>query len=86
MKEFKKTNLEKLINNVTELELYKVIAVVQLPTGASEVIINTEFLWEKLEYYREAYDDDMIHKHAKRQKGDFPVKILGILILGKEPK
>lgn len=38
------------------------ITVVQLPTGAREVTINTANIEEKIDYILDAYDDEMILK------------------------
>jgi hypothetical protein len=37
----------------------KIVVAVRLPTGATELIINTEMVESKIEYYLKAYDDDM---------------------------
>ena len=37
----------------------KMIIAVRLPTGVIELIINTEMLRDKMEYYATAYDDTM---------------------------
>lgn len=34
------------------------ILVVSLPTGSTELIINTDAIAKKIEYVREAYDDE----------------------------
>jgi hypothetical protein len=38
-------------------EFTKMVIGVRLPTGATELIINTENIQEKFEYYLNAYDD-----------------------------
>jgi hypothetical protein len=40
-------------------EIKKMVVAVRLPTEATELIINTENLDSKYEYYLNAYDDDM---------------------------
>lgn len=52
-----------------------IVAVVQLPSGAREVITNSEHIPEKLEYYMNAYDDQF------RLKANPEVKIVGIMII-----
>lgn len=37
----------------------KMVTAVLLPSGATEIIINTEDLEGKINYYSNAYDDDM---------------------------
>lgn len=46
-------------------ERNKLVVGVELPTGATEVIINTENIKDKLNYYLTAYDNDM---HLKTNK------------------
>jgi hypothetical protein len=48
---------------------------VLLPTGAIETITNTEYIPEKIGYYRNAYDDDF------RLKANSEVKIVGYMIV-----
>lgn len=38
------------------------IVAVQLPTGAIEIITNTDQIGSKAEYYKNAYDDDFCLK------------------------
>ena len=40
----------------------KIVVAVKLPTGATEIIINTEDIKSKYESYCNAYDDDMCLK------------------------
>lgn len=37
----------------------KMVIAVKLPTNAIELIINTEDLLRKVDYYQQAYDDNM---------------------------
>jgi len=48
-------------NNSLELfgEIKKMVIAVKLPTGATEIIINTENIESKYEYYLTAYNDLM---------------------------
>lgn len=41
------------------VELSHIVTAVRLPTGATEIAINTEDLVSKLSYILTAYDDDM---------------------------
>jgi N12 class adenine-specific DNA methylase len=52
-----------------------VVAAVQLPTGALEIITNTQHVKEKIQYYKERYDDNF------RLITNPEVKIVGILII-----
>lgn len=40
-------------------EIKKMVVAVKLPTGATEIIINTENIQSKYEYYLTAYDEEM---------------------------
>lgn len=59
------------------LELFgvitKMVIAVKLPTGATEIIINTENIDSKYNYYLDAYDDNMCLKNNK------DVHIVGML-------
>jgi hypothetical protein len=46
-------------------EVKKLVTAVRLPSGATEIIINTEELKTKIEYIKNAYDDDMRLKANK---------------------
>lgn len=50
------------------------IAVVQVPTGAKEVIVNHEYIAEKVDYYMKAYDEQF------RLKTNSDVRIVGIML------
>jgi hypothetical protein len=52
-----------------------VVAAVELPTNAVELITNTEQLESKLQYYWDAYDDEM------RLKTNDAISIIGMLIV-----
>jgi len=55
----------RFVNDVEKVNEPKhLIVAVKLPTGATEIIHNTEFLQEKIEYYKEKYDDDFRLKTA----------------------
>lgn len=41
----------------------KIVVAVRLPTGATELIINTEQIESKYNYYLNSYDDDMCLKN-----------------------
>lgn len=43
----------------------KIVVAVKLPTGATELIINTEQTESKYNYYLSAYDNDMCLKNNK---------------------
>jgi hypothetical protein len=49
------------------------ITVVQVPTGAKEVIVNHEYIAEKVDYYMKAYDEQF------RLKTNSDVRIIGIM-------
>ena len=59
------------------LELFgsitKMVVAIKLPTGATELIINTENIQSKYEYYLSAYDDNMCLKTNNE------VKVVGLL-------
>jgi hypothetical protein len=49
----------------TEEKIYKsnyLIVAVKLPSGAIEIITNTQWLIEKAEYYKNTYDDNFCLK------------------------
>lgn len=54
-------------------DITKMVIAVKLPTGATELIINTDNIESKYDYYLNAYDDDMCLKTNKE------VKVVGIL-------
>lgn len=54
-------------------EISKMVVAIKLPTGATELIINTENIHSKYEYYLSAYDDDMCLSNNK------DVEIVGLL-------
>lgn len=57
---------EKFIKEVSEKDNLKVISVaVKLPSGAIEIITNTQDLENKARYYAETYDDDFRLNHNK---------------------
>lgn len=56
-------------------EFRALIAVIQLPTGAVEVITNTTNISDKVDYYLNSYGEDM------RLKTCPDVKIIGLLIV-----
>ena len=50
----------------TGLETFRILVVlIKQPTGAIEVITNTEHLDQKIEYYLEHYDDEFRSKHNR---------------------
>lgn len=53
---------------------YLVIAV-ELPTGATELITNTEAIEQKVEYYDTAYDDNF------RLKTNSTVRVVGYMLV-----
>jgi hypothetical protein len=54
----------------------KVITVaVELPTGAIEIITNTQFVKEKIQYYLQAYDDEF------RLRANPAIAIVGHMIV-----
>lgn len=55
--------------------LSKMIIVVELPQGQKEIIINTEKIPDKMEYYLNAYDDNL---HLKANP---KIKIVGWLFV-----
>lgn len=61
---------EKIIKKVEDLDkkqqpLSLIVTVVKLPTGALEVIVNTKFLVEKVNYILHAYDEKLRLKTCK---------------------
>lgn len=46
-------------------EVTKMVVAVRLPSGATELIINTEDFENKMKYYDTMYDDDLKHNHSK---------------------
>lgn len=56
-------------------EVKKMVIAVKLPTGATELIINTENIESKYEYYLSAYDDDM------KLKNNSAIGIVGCLFV-----
>lgn len=55
---------EKFLNDFLEakdhnVELNKMVVAVKLPTGATELIINTEQIDSKVDYYMTAYNEEM---------------------------
>lgn len=59
-----------LFGNVT-----KMVVAIKLNTGATEIIVNTENIQEKYEYYLDAYDEDLCLKHNK------DIQIIGCLFV-----
>lgn len=53
----------------------KMVIAVQLPNGATELIINTDQIMQKYRYYLEAYDDEMTLKTNDK------IKIVGALFV-----
>lgn len=53
----------------------KMIVAVKLPTGAIEIIINTDDMQNKLNYYMSAYNDDM------ELNNNNDVKIVGVMFV-----
>ena len=51
------------------------IAAVKLPTGAIEIITNTEQIDSKVEYYRNAYDDNFCLKNNSA------IQIVGYMLI-----
>lgn len=59
-----------------DYDVLKVLTVaVLLPSGAIEVITNTDKLAEKIEYYLDAYDEDF------RLKSNPEIKIVGYMLV-----
>jgi hypothetical protein len=56
-------------------EVKKMVVAVKLPTGATELIINTENIQSKYEYYCTAYDMDMKLNNNKE------IQIVGCLFV-----
>lgn len=65
--------IESSMNNFGDLT--QLVVAIQLPTGARELIINTTNIDSKIEYYCNAYDDDMCLKNNK------DVQIVGVLAI-----
>jgi hypothetical protein len=67
---------QEFINKVEKIDKPSIIiTVVLLPTGAKEVIVNHEFITQKIEYILEAYDDDLRLLKCK------DIRILELIIL-----
>ena len=50
------------------------VTAVELPTGAIEIITNTEAIPEKIEYIKENYNKDFVHANGQ-------VKIVGYMLV-----
>jgi hypothetical protein len=50
------------------------VAAVQLPTGAVELITNTQYIPSKIEYYLKAYDDEF------KLKTNPAIQIIGYML------
>jgi hypothetical protein len=55
--------------------LSKMVVAIMLPSGAKEIIINTEHIIEKMDYYMNAYDDEL------QLKANFKVRILNYMFV-----
>ena len=56
-------------------EIKKMVVAVKLPTGATEIIINTENIQSKYEYYLSAYDEEM------KLKTNSDIQIVGCMFV-----
>ena len=56
-------------------EIKKMVVAVKLPTGATELIINTENIETKFEYYMMAYDMEM------KLNTNPEIQIVGVLLV-----
>lgn len=56
-------------------EIKKVVVAVKLPTGATELIINTEQIESEVQYYINAYDDEL------RLKSNSEIQIVGFMFV-----
>jgi hypothetical protein len=65
--------LEDAINN--EFKPNVIVQVVRLPTGAHEVITNTQFTEDKLLFLANAYNEDM------QLQRNLDVRIIGLVIV-----
>ena len=72
----------KLVSLVVCGKIYRtplvLVVAVKLPSGAIEVITNTQNIEEKLKYYYEAYDDDF------RLKTNTVIKVVGFMVVLEE--
>jgi hypothetical protein len=68
-----KQELIKIVDEVENPTL--IVTVVLLPTGAKEVIVNHEFINEKIEYILKAYDDGLNLLTCPN------IKLLGLILL-----
>jgi hypothetical protein len=71
---------ERFLNDIKHFEAFQIkpkylVVAVELPTGATEVITNAEELASKVEYYKNAYDDDF------KLKTNSNVRIVGYMII-----
>lgn len=57
--ESKKEKFLREFNEAIESGKTKYVVAVKLPTGATEIIINTELIETKRDYCNKAYDDDL---------------------------
>jgi len=64
----------------SDAELSLLVTVVKLPTGAHEIITNTEKLHEKVNYLLNTYDDNMC------LNANSEVSIEGLLVTWKDEK
>lgn len=72
MEELKKKFMEETENSES---IEMIVFAVELPTGATEIIINSQMIGSKIDYYRNAYDDDF------RLKANPDVRIRGYMLL-----
>lgn len=56
-------------------EINKVVVAVKLPTGATEIIVNSEQVESKIHYYLSAYDDGL------RLKSNGDIQIVGFMFV-----
>lgn len=67
---------EEFIKEVSKKDDLKIISMaVKLPSGAIEVITNTQDLENKARYYAKTYDDDFRLKHNK------DIQIVGYMVV-----
>ena len=57
-----KNDLIKKIDTIGRDNISLIVTVVQLPSGAKEVIVNSQELTDKIDYLLQAYDENLVLK------------------------
>ena len=65
MENYESTKKSKLLANKNTVNITYLVLAIQLPTGATELITNTNNIKEKFDYIDGAYDDNLFLKANK---------------------